>query len=154
MTTTVIVVAPETPARKIAKILLDNGISAVPVVGADGDLLGMVSEGDLLGRRQEERNRRRDWWLALLAEGGFFKDEIVAQLQSNELTAEDLMSTPVVTVSESTFDTEIAALLSKNKIKRVPVIRDGKVVGIVSRADLVLAQSGQWKPRDAATPRA
>jgi len=153
MTTSVITVAPEIPARKIAKILLDNGISAVPVVSASGDLLGMVSEGDLLGRRQEERSQRRDWWLALLAEAGFFKEEFVAQLQSNELTAEDLMSTPVVTVSESTLDTEIAALLSNNRIKRVPVLRDGKVVGIVSRADLVLAQSGQRRPRDAATPR-
>jgi len=153
MTTNVIVVAPETPARKIAEILLDNGISAVPVVSADGDLLGMVSEGDLLGRRQEERSQRRDWWLALLAEGGLLNEEFVAQLQSNEVTAKDLMSSPVVTVSESTYDLEIAELLSKNRIKRVPVMRDGKLVGIVSRADLVLAQSGQWKPRNSAASR-
>src|SRR5579871_559924 len=102
MTTEVIAVPPEMPARKIAAVLLDNGISAVPVLDAAGAPIGMVSEGDLLGRRQDERGRRREWWLTILAEGESLSPEFLAHLRSTEFTAKDLMSAPVVTVGEST----------------------------------------------------
>ncbi len=62
MTTDVTVVPPDMPARKIAMILLDSGISAVPVVDAAGAPIGMVSEGDLMGRREDARGQRREWW--------------------------------------------------------------------------------------------
>jgi len=145
MTTEVIAVPPEMPARKIAAVLLDNGISAVPVLDAAGAPIGMVSEGDLLGRRQDERGRRREWWLTILAEGESLSPEFLAHLRSTEFTAKDLMIAPVVTVGESTEAAEIADLLSTYRIKRVPVVRDGKIVGIVSRADLVRGQSGHPK---------
>jgi len=146
MTTEVTVVPPDMPVRKIAMVLLDGGISAVPVVDAAGALIGMVSEGDLLGRRPDVRDQRREWWLTLLAEGEALNPEFLAHLRSTELIAKDLMSTPVVTVSESTEAAEIAGLLSAYRIKRVPVVRDGKIVGIVSRADLVRGQSGRPRP--------
>ena len=146
MTTEVTVVPPDMPARKIALVLLDGGISAVPVVDATGAPIGMVSEGDLLGRRQDVRGQRREWWLTMLAEGESLSPEFLAHLRSTELTARDLMSAPVVTVSESTEAAEIAELLSTYRIKRVPVVRDGKIVGIVSRADLVRGQSGLPRP--------
>ena len=69
MTDAVVSVHPDTTACQIARLLLDNGISAVPVVDSDGAPVGMVSEGDLIGRDEAARVARRDWWLALLAEG-------------------------------------------------------------------------------------
>jgi CBS domain-containing protein len=69
MTSAVVSVSPETPISEVAKILRDNGISAVPVVDRAGAPVGMVSEGDLLGRDEADREARRDWWLTLLAEG-------------------------------------------------------------------------------------
>ena len=129
MTTDVSVVPPEMPARKIAAVLLDGGISAVPVVDVSGAPIGMVSEGDLLGRRQDEHSRRREWWLTILAEGESLSPEFISQLRSDELTARELMTAPVITVSESTEAAEIADLLSTYRIKRVPVLRDGKIVG-------------------------
>jgi len=146
MTTEVTVVPPDMPARKIAMVLLDGGISAVPVVDATGAPIGMVSEGDLLGRRPDVRGQRREWWLTMLAEGEPLNPDFLAQLRSTEFTAKDLMSAPVVTVSESTEAAEIADLLSTYRIKRVPVVRDGKIVGIVSRADLVRGQTGRPRP--------
>ncbi len=151
MTTDVAVIPPELPARKIALLLLERGVSAVPVVDGKGEPIGMVSEGDLLGRRQDEQSRRREWWLTLLAEGESLHPDFIAHLKSDELTARELMSAPVITVTESTDSTEIAELLSTYRIKRVPVLREGRIVGIVSRADLVRGQSGQ--PRPVARPK-
>jgi len=152
MTTDVTVVPPDMPARKIAMILLDGGISAVPVVDATGAPIGMVSEGDLMGRREDVRGQRREWWLTLLAEGESLNPEFLAHLRSMEFTAKDVMTAPVVTVSESTEAAEIAELLSSYRIKRVPVVRDGRIVGIVSRADLVRGQTGHPRPPRAPQP--
>ena len=148
MTTDVATVSPETPARKRARVLLARRISAVPVVDESGAVLGMVSEGDLLGHRkdQEAKNWRRRWWLTLLAEGEPLHPNFLAQLRSNELTARELMRSPAITVSESAYDSEIASVLSNAGIKRVPVMRDGRIAGIVSRADLVRGLAELWKP--------
>src|SRR6516164_2324397 len=139
MTTKVASVPPEATAKEIARLLLSRGISAVPVVDRAGSPIGMVSEGDLVGRGEPERKQRRDWWLAMLAEGEQLSEEYVASLGGKEVTARDLMSAPLVTVVEDTEATEIAALLASHRIKRVPVLRDGRLVGIVSRADLLRA---------------
>lgn len=142
MTTEVVSVSPDTPVRDIARLLLAHQISAVPVVDATGMVVGMVSEGDLIGRSEAEREARRDWWLALLAEGEALSADFLAGLRSPERTARDVMSAPVVRVTEATDACEIAALLAQYRIKRVPVVRDGKLVGIVSRADLLRAMAG------------
>ena len=139
MTTEVASVPPEATRKEIAQLLLSRGISAVPVVDRAGSPIGMVSEGDLIGRAEPERKQRRDWWLAMLAEGEQLSEEYVASLGGKEATARDLMSAPLVTVEEDTEATEIAALLANNRIKRVPVLREGHMVGIVSRADLLRA---------------
>ena len=148
MTRDVVAVSPETPARNVAKVLLDGRISAVPVVDSEGTVLGILSQGDFLSHRkhQDEKESRHSWWLTLLAEGEPLAQEFLTQLRSHDLTARELMTTPAVTVDESTYDSEIAALLTAHGIKRVPVLRDGKLVGIVSRADLIRAQAGLWKP--------
>lgn len=139
MTTEVAAVGPDATLREIARVLAAKGVSAVPVVDARGAPIGMVSEGDLIGRSAAEREARRDWWLAMLAEGEALHPDYLASLRHDGPTARAIMSAPVVTVSETTDIAEIARLLDAHRIKRVPVVRDGRLVGIVSRADLVRA---------------
>jgi CBS domain-containing protein len=146
MTTRVITVGPDTPVRDVARLLLDNAISAVPVVDNDGVPVGMVSEGDLIGRGEEERVARRDWWLALVSGRQPPDADWQARLQARDRAARDIMSAPVVTVTEQTDLREIARLLAAHRIKRVPVLRDGRLVGIVSRADLVRALAAAPPP--------
>lgn len=137
MTAEVVSVRSDTPTQEIARLLLRAGISACPVVDESGAPVGIVSEGDLIGRGEAEREARRDWWLALLAEGEALNEKFVASLHAPERRARDVMSGPVVTITEDTDVGEIASLLVQHRIKRVPVIRDGRLVGIVSRADLL-----------------
>jgi CBS domain-containing protein len=139
MTAAFVSVGPDMPVREIAQTLRDHGISAVPVVDAAGAASGMVSEGDLIARDDAGREARRDWWLTLLAEGGTLDADFVANLRAPERTARDVMASPLVTVGEDTEVGEVARLLTTHRIKRVPVLRDGRIVGIVSRADLVRA---------------
>jgi CBS domain-containing protein len=139
MTRDVVSVTSDTPVRKIASLLVKNRISAVPVVDRNCVPIGIVSEGDLIGRREDEREARQDWWLTTLAEGEDVNPEFLANLRLNYPTARDVMSAPVITVGEETSLAEIARLLTTRRIKRVPVVRDDRVVGIVSRGDLVRA---------------
>ena len=137
MTKAVVSVHPDTPVREIARLLLDNGISAVPVVDNNAILIGIVSEGDLIRRDQPAREARREWWLEILAEGEQLSPEFLAWLNSQKRPARAIMSAPVITVSEDTEVGEIARLLVAHQIKRVPVVRDGRLVGIVAREDLL-----------------
>jgi CBS domain-containing protein len=148
MTREVVTVSPDTPTPEIARRLLDHKISAVPVIDSFGMVIGMVSEGDLIGRSDADRKERRDWWLALLAEGGALHPDFLETLHRPGRTARDVMSAPVVRVTEKTEDTEIARLLVMHHIKRVPVVRDGQVIGIVSRADLLRALAGRVQQRE------
>jgi CBS domain-containing protein len=138
MTKDVICVKPDERLDKIARLLLDRGISAVPVVNDDGVPVGIVSEGDLIGRGETDRLARRDWWLALVSGRQTLDDKFREQL-AVERNAADVMSAPLVTVTEETDVSEIARLLAIHHIKRVPVVNDGRLVGIVSRADLLRA---------------
>jgi CBS domain-containing protein len=154
MTSAVVSVSPETPTSEIAKILRDHAISAMPVVDEAGAPIGMVSEGDLIGRDESERQARLDWWLTLLAEGERLSEDFLASLRTSECRASDIMSAPVITVAEETDITEIARLLTTHNIKRVPVLRDSRIVGIVSRADLVRALAAGPTERTGAERRA
>jgi len=141
MTKDVLFVHPDTPTRTVAKLLLEKGISAAPVVDPNGTVVGMVSEADLLGREIQGRTPNRMWWLEMLAEGEDLAAEFLDYVKSNDPVVRDVMRTPVVTVSESTRVEEIAEILQRHHIKRVPVLRDGRLVGIVARADLIRALS-------------
>jgi CBS domain-containing protein len=137
MTSKVVCAKADTPAPDIARLLLENRVSALPIVDNSGAPIGMVSEGDLVGRDETVRDLPRSWWLALFAEVKPLGPDLVSCLRTPERTANDVMSSPVVTVGEDTDTGDIARLLLAHRIKRVPVVRDGKVVGIVSRENLL-----------------
>lgn len=120
MTTDVVSVPPDLPVRKIAELLHDKRISAVPVVDSDGVPIGMVSEGDLIARDERERLSRGDWWLAVLSGRRSLDDKSEGKSPPGDRTARDIMSAPLVTVTEDTKAGEIARLLAIHHIKRVP----------------------------------
>lgn len=142
MTTPVVNVDATATVQDIARILLENRISAVPVVDPDGVVIGIVSEGDLMRRPEIGTEQHPSWWLSLLANPA---DQARDYVKNHGLRAADVMTRDVITVGEDTSLQEIAALLERRRIKRVPVMRDGKLVGIVSRANL-LQGVAVWKP--------
>jgi CBS domain-containing protein len=154
MTAKVQTVTPTTTVRQIAKILVDGGFSGVPVVDDDGLPVGMVTESDLIAlATTAERDVGREWWLTHLAEGEPLSPEFIAYLDQTERTARDVMAAPVVTVAETTELPEVARLFISYKIKRLPVLREGKMVGIVSRADLVRRIANEPARQQPATHR-
>jgi CBS domain-containing protein len=136
MTSPVLTVKADVPIKDVARLLLERHISAVPVVDEGGLLIGVVSEGDLMRRPESGTERHPSWWLSLLSDP---EDEARQYLKSHGMRAGDVMTRHVVTVPEDTPLHDIADLLERHRIKRVPVVREGKVVGIVSRANLLQA---------------
>lgn len=135
MTTQVASVLPSTPIREVASLMLTQGISGVPVVDQQGRLRGLVSEGDLMRRAETGTDDApRSWWLRLFGSGEKAAKEYI---KTHGATAGDVMSHPVVTVGPDEDIANVAMLLEKKRIKRVPVSVDGKLLGIVSRADLL-----------------
>jgi len=135
MTTEVVTVAPETTVADIADLLLKRNISGVPVIDSDGAVIGMVSEGDLMRRPESNtETRKRSWWLEMWRGSPELAQEYT---KSHGQRASDVMTKNVVTVGEETPVAEIARILEEKHIKRVPVLRDDKLAGIVSRANLL-----------------
>ena len=130
----VVSVSPDNTVSEVADTLLKHGISAVPVV--DGDkMVGIVSEGDLIRRAEiGTAERHRSWWLRLFTGSATLATEYV---KSHARRVRDVMTNDVISVRADTPISDVAAVLEKNRIKRVPVLRDGKLVGIVSRANLI-----------------
>lgn len=134
MTIEVVTVTPETPVPEIARRLLERRIGAVPVVDPEGRVVGIVSEGDLVRRLRSGPDHGQSWWLALLAGTEDFGGRLAAP---DDVEAAHVMTKDVVTVTEETPVERVAAILEERRIKRVPVVRAGRLVGIVSRADLL-----------------
>jgi CBS domain-containing protein len=151
MTTPVVTITPDTSVREIAALLLERHISAVPVVEG-GRLVGLVSEGDLLHRHEIGTDRgwpARSWWLGLIrSEPG----PAAEYVKSHARCARDIMTREVITVGEDAPIAEIATVLETHRIKRVPVLRGERLVGIVSRANLIQALAVRARP--AKPPRA
>ena len=144
MTNEVITVGEDASVQEAAKLLAEHGISAVPVVDRDKRVVGMVSEGDLLHRAETGTERRRAWWLEMVASTNQLAGEYV---KSHSGSVKDVMKRDVISVTEETTVADIAILLETNRIKRVPVLRDDRLVGIVSRANLVRALAMTIKER-------
>lgn len=137
MTRDVISVGPSTPVPQIAALLVKHAISAVPVIDAQGHLLGMVSEGDLVRPVTAEMQKKREWWLEMLAEGESLAAEFMDYISQNKRTATDLMTHEVITAPTTATMEEVAGLLDKHHVKRVPIMEGRRVVGIVSRANII-----------------
>jgi CBS domain-containing protein len=136
MTERVITVGENATVSEVAHLLAKHGISAVPVVDSANRVIGMVSEGDLLHRVETGTERRRAWWLDMLAS----TDQLARDyIKSHAETVKDVMTRDVISVTDTTPVADIAVLLETHGIKRVPVLRDGKLIGIVSRANLIQA---------------
>jgi CBS domain-containing protein len=136
MVSPVVTVQPSASVKEVAKLLLEQGISAVPVVDDQGKLVGVVSEGDLLHRPEIGSERRRSWWLLGLTDEETLAAEYV---KAHAHKVADAMTQKVITAAPDASLHELATLMEANAIKRVPIVEDGRLVGIVSRANLVRA---------------
>ncbi|HEX3031133.1 MAG TPA: CBS domain-containing protein [Bacillota bacterium] len=137
MTTNVVTVSPETTVEEVAKLITERGISGVPVVEENGNLVGIVSEGDIITRL---KNLHIPTYFQLL--GGVIYFEGTKKLENDlkKMTAyqvKDLMTKEVFSVGLEAPVEEIATLMAVKKINRVPVVEGEKLVGIISRADIV-----------------
>jgi len=131
----VLTVKPETDVDDAIKVLSGHDISALPVVDADGKLVGILSEADLLARVEGDEHRH-PWWMEALMPASKLAHEF-AKVHGKKVS--EVMSTDVVSATEDTPVSEIAALLERHRIKRVPVVANGEVIGIVSRSNLIQA---------------
>lgn len=147
MTTEVVTVDPEASVHDVARLLLDNAVSAVPVMDARGHVLGMVGEGDLLRRHETGTERRRPWWLRALVNDITLAEEYA---KSHGAKARDVMSCPAIAISPAATLAEAATLMETHRVKRLPVMEGGKLVGILSRADLLRAFAATGPAADAA----
>jgi len=149
MVRAVVTVSPDTTVEALARLMINLRIGGVPVLEKDGVLVGIVSEGDLLRRVEIETERHRPRWSEQFSSNSQRATEYI---KSHARRVRDIMTREVFTVDAAATLGEIADLLEARKIKRVPVVHDGKVVGIVSRADLlkVLASGGIGTPDEEA----
>jgi len=136
MVSDVITVKPDDTVQDVAGLLLVNRISAAPVVDDSGKMVGIVSEGDLLRRGENRTEHERPWWLKLLMGREFLAAEFIKEYGRK---VADVMTREVISAEPDTPVTDIATLLERHRIKRVPIVQNGKIVGIVSRANLIQA---------------
>jgi CBS domain-containing protein len=136
MTTPVVSVEPSASIADAARLMLTLRISGLPVVGRDGTLVGMLSEGDLLRRGELGTERKRSWWLEFLVSPGKVAEEYV---HAHGRKVEEVMASEVVTTRRDASLDEVVELMARHRVKRLPVLENGKVVGIVARSDLLRA---------------
>jgi len=132
----VITVRAETDVADAIKLLSEHDLSALPVVDARDHVIGIISEADLIHRVELGTEKHRPWWLEAVTGASALAEDFA---KSHGKKVEELMTTDVVSANEDTPLSEIAALLERNRIKRVPIIRHGKLVGMVSRSNLIQA---------------
>jgi CBS domain-containing protein len=140
----VITVSPDDDVAEAVRLLAEYDVSALPVVDDDDTVIGMISEADLLRREEIGTEKHRRWWLEAVTPATKLAEEFA---KSHGRRVEEVMSTNIVSASEDTPLAEIATLLERHRIKRLPILRDGKLAGIVSRANLIQAlASSQARP--------
>jgi CBS domain-containing protein len=139
MTPHVVCVAPDAPVREALQLMLQRHISGLPVVDQGGSLCGIVTEGDFLRRAETGTERKRPRWLEFLLGPGRIAEDYV---RTHARRVEEVMTTEVATIDEDAALDAVVSLMEKRRIKRVPVVRGDKVVGIVSRANLLHALAG------------
>ena len=145
MTVRVVTIEPDATVLSAATLMIERGVSALPVVDKTGRLVGIISEGDLLRRAETGTERKASWWLTFISGTDQLAHDFV---KSHGTKVSDVMSKDVVVAKPDTPLNEIARLLEDNRIKRVPVIEGDLVIGVVSRANLLQALASA-KPRTA-----
>ena len=132
----VVTVHPETDVADAIKLLAEHDVSAVPVLDDADNLVGMLSEADLIHRVEIGTEKRRPWWQEAVTGAVTLSADFA---KSHGKKVGEVMAPGVISVSEDTLLSEIAALFERKGIKRVPVVKDGELAGIVSRSNLIQA---------------
>ena len=154
MTRDVITVTPATPIHEAASLMVEHRVSGLPVIDAEGRLVGIISDGDLIVR--QGRRKETPWWHLFFTNG----EQIAREYQrAVGTTVGEVMTKPVVTISP-VWGIEVAAsIMDSRNIRRLPVVLDGQLVGIVSRADIIKALAANSvgttssPPATSSTPR-
>jgi CBS-domain-containing membrane protein len=136
MTEDLITAASDTPVSELAKLLVKHRIGAVPIVASDGALVGIVSQTDLAHRGETDTQKRRKWWLEVFADPNAQAREYI---KSHGLTARDVMTTVIISIVYDASLADVAEALDTHRVRQLPVMRNGNMVGIISRTDLVRA---------------
>jgi CBS domain-containing protein len=134
MTRSVITIAPDATILEAANTMLQHHVSALPVVDTAGDLIGVVSEGDFIRRNEIGTQRKRSRWLTFL-----LGDSVADYIREHGRKVSDVMTSEPITVTEDATLEDIVNAMETNDVKRLPVMRGEKLVGIVSRANLLQA---------------
>jgi CBS domain-containing protein len=145
MSSDVVTVRPDLPAREIVRLMRERHVEAVPVVEADGRLVGMIGQDELIGRKRD------GWQLALLSEDEAEAADILeklSRLRDEAHSAADIMSPTADSIRAEADIAEVAGVLEERGLEQVPVVRDGQVLGIVSRTDLLHALAATRPARD------
>lgn len=136
MTRRVVTVTADTTIQAAAQLMIRHRISGLPVIADGGAVIGMVSEGDLLRRAEIGTERRRSHWLEfIIGPGRLARDYVLSHTRH----VGDVMTAEVFSIAPETPLEDAVALMERHRIKRLPVIESGRIVGIVSRADLLRA---------------
>jgi CBS domain-containing protein len=139
----VVTAKPDDPVADAVRPLADHDVSALPVVDNNENVVGVISEADLLHREEIGTEKHRPWWLEAVTPASTLAGEFA---KSHGRRVEEVMSTDVVSAAEDTPLGEIATILERHRIKRVPILRSGKLVGIVSRSNLIQALASSRAP--------
>jgi len=132
----VITVGPNASVAEVAQLMAEHDVSALPVIDDDRRLVGIVSEADLLRREEIGTAIHRPWWIEAMTPAATLAEEFA---RSHGKRVWELMTENVITATEDTPLAQIAAMLERSRIKRVPIVRDHELVGIVSRGNLIQA---------------
>jgi CBS domain-containing protein len=147
MVRNVITVKPDDQVAEAVKLLAEHDISALPVVDDGNNVVGIISEADLLRRQEIGTEKHRPWWMEAVTPASTLAG---AFAKSHGGRVAEVMSTDVVSAAEDTPLGEIATMLERHRIKRVPVLRGGKLVGMVSRSNLIQALASSRAPASGA----
>jgi CBS domain-containing protein len=138
MTRDVVTVRPDDTLRRAAQLMIQRGVAGLPVVDVQGRVVGVVSEADLV-RPDEAAERRVHRWLDMLADGEALAPELLATIDTANRPVAKVMRTDPIKIAETTPLREVANLVGRDNVRRVLVVTDEKLVGIVARRDLVKA---------------
>lgn len=131
MSAEVVTVAPDASLREAARLMIDSGVSGLPVVDEDGAVVGIITEADFVAGEAGRRSRERAGLLRFVLNRQGIPDE--------EKRVADMMTRDVITIASSCDHTEAARIMDREAVKRLPVIDDGRLVGIVARTDMLRA---------------